>query len=470
MVMRLAFLITAWFAATAFGLFASIASAQPRIATVIGNSAYEQTGWTLQNPVNDARLMADALRSVGFEVDTRLDVNDREMKAAFQSHGERLAAAGPDAIGVFYYAGHGVESEGFNYLIPVDARPRTEQDVWAQAPRLGLATAYMASAGNAVNFVILDACRDNPLPRATRSGGGAGLGAVTRARGFVYAYATEPGLTAADGSGGNSPYTRALAGLLPVAGLSFTDVLSLVTDQVYTETNGAQIPYYSSGLIGGTGVCFNPAGCGGVRVVAGGGNVPPNSPGGNGGARSVATEPETTVRPGLSAEAMRQALECDSGEIEACAGLALRHVIGDGAPQDYVQGVSLNRRACNGGSMWACHNLGVLYNNGQGVGQDFDEATVLYGQACNGGAMIGCATLGLLHSYGEATNASDTEAARLFAQACDGGEMVGCNNLGFFRIMGRGGPQDRIAGLQLLKRACDGGDQWGCERLAEFGG
>lgn len=234
--------------------------AEPRIALIIGNSDYAQTGWQLANPENDALLMADTLASIGFDIQLLLNATEEEMEDAFAIHGERLAAAGPDAVGVLYYAGHGVQSQGSNYLIPVDATPRTEQDVWRQAPRLGEALQYIESAGNAVNFVILDACRNNPLPSATRNVGG-GLASVPRSQGLLIAYSTEPGYTAADGQGeSNSPFTRALADVLPTQGLVAELAFKRVADRVKSETGGAQNPFYNSGL---TGADFFFAGGGG---------------------------------------------------------------------------------------------------------------------------------------------------------------------------------------------------------------
>ena len=133
----------------------SAAQAEERVALVIGNSGYQQTGWRLTNPANDARLMADALETAGFAVTLLTDADEDEMEDAFRDLGAALTAAGEDATGVFYYAGHGVESQGINYLVPVDADARTEQDVWSQAPRLGLAVDYMKAAGNRVNVIIL---------------------------------------------------------------------------------------------------------------------------------------------------------------------------------------------------------------------------------------------------------------------------------------------------------------------------
>lgn len=237
---------------------------EPRVALVIGNSEYVQTGWQLANPQNDALLMADTLSSIGFDVQLLLNATEEEMEDAFAIYGERLAQAGPDTVGVLYYAGHGVQSQGSNYLIPVDARPRTEQDVWRQAPRLGEALQYIESAGNAVNFVILDACRNNPLPSATRNVGG-GLAAVPRSQGLLIAYSTEPGYTAADGQGAsNSPFTQALADVLPTQGLVAELAFKRVADRVKTETGGAQNPFYNSGL---TGADFFFAGGGGPAFV-----------------------------------------------------------------------------------------------------------------------------------------------------------------------------------------------------------
>ncbi|MEM6411034.1 MAG: SUMF1/EgtB/PvdO family nonheme iron enzyme [Pseudomonadota bacterium] len=230
---------------------AAVQGSEPRVALVIGNSSYEQVGWALANPVRDAELIAGTLSGLGFDVDLLIDATEEEMGDAFAIYGERLSAAGPDAVGLLYYAGHGVQSQGANYLIPVDARPRTEQDVWRQAPRLGEALQYIEAAGNAVNFIILDACRNNPLPSATRQAGGTGLAALPRSQGLLIAYATEPGYTAADGVGSeNSPFTEALADVLPQSGLVAELAFKRVADRVKAATGGAQNPFYNSGLTG----------------------------------------------------------------------------------------------------------------------------------------------------------------------------------------------------------------------------
>lgn len=246
--------------AATLSLNGSHAAAQERVALVIGNSSYKQSGWELKNPTNDAVLLADTLSLIGFDVILKTDLTEEEMENAFAEYAARLSSAGSDTVGVFYFAGHGVQSQGANYLIPIDAKPQTEQDVWRQAPRLGEAINYINSAGNSTNFIILDACRNNPLPSAARSFG-KGLAEPGRARGMLIAYSTEPGFVAADGMGANSPYTKALAEYLTVEGLIAEQVFKRVAERVYYVTNQTQLPYYNSGLIGQD-ICFSEKNCG----------------------------------------------------------------------------------------------------------------------------------------------------------------------------------------------------------------
>ncbi|MEL7130318.1 MAG: caspase family protein, partial [Pseudomonadota bacterium] len=246
-------------AAVWLGMGASLA--QARVALIIGNSDYRTPGWQLANPANDAALMGEALEEIGFEVHTLLDADETAMETAFRDHGERLAAAGPGTVGVFFYAGHGVQSEGLNYLVPVDLRAQTEADVWAGAPRLDNLFRHLRRAGNETNFIILDACRNNPLLSSSRNVSG-GLAAATErdARGMLIAYATEPGAVTEDGAGqANSPYTTALADLIREPGLSAEALFRRVATRVEETTDDRQRPWIESGLRGRKDFCF--AGC-----------------------------------------------------------------------------------------------------------------------------------------------------------------------------------------------------------------
>lgn len=235
------------------------ALAQQRIALVIGNSEYQTEGWSLANPIRDVRLVRVALEDVGFEVHTLTDGTDDDMRAAFQQHGDRLTAAGENAIGFVFFAGHGIQSQGLNYLIPVNARIFNEADVWRDAPRLEDLFMHLRRAGNQTNFVVLDACRNNGLLRSVRSAKG-GLASTQKTRGTLVAFATQPGNVAEDGAGRrNSPYARALASYLRKPGLSAESMFRGIATRVEIDTANKQQPWIESGLRGEQDFCF--AGC-----------------------------------------------------------------------------------------------------------------------------------------------------------------------------------------------------------------
>ncbi|MEL7130491.1 MAG: caspase family protein [Pseudomonadota bacterium] len=420
-----------------------IAFAEPRVATVIGNGDYAETGWQLQNTKNDARLMAETLEAIGFDTVRHLDLDEQTMEDVFAEHADRLAAAGPGAIGLFYYAGHAIQSQGANYLIPVDARPRTEQDVWRQAPRLGEALQYIKSAGNAVNFIILDACRNSPLPSANRSIGG-GLSAPDRTRGLLIAFATEPGFTATDGRGDHSPYTAALADVLRMEGLIAEQVFRRVAFRVNEATNGAQTPFFNSGLIGEADICLHQGPCGG------------------GGKPARPSE----VRDGMDELTRRVAELCDLGDAESCTTLAVSYFFGDGGlPVDAAEAARLYRFGCDGADLRGCAALGGLYEGGGGVDQDFGEAARLYRQACEGGEMLGCSGLGLLYANGVGVAADQGRAVDLFKQACEGGQVLGCSGLADQYAAGRGVEKDDTLAANYLGQACQGDLAYACFRL-----
>ena len=238
--------------------FVPAAFAEKRIALVIGNSAYEANGWYLTNPTNDAKLLTTTLEQVGFEVHQVLDGNKEQMEAAFQAHADRLKAAGEDSVGFFFYAGHGAQHRGLNYLVPTDATLRSAADLM-RMPKLDLLMDYLDYAGNQTNFIVLDACRDNPLPASMRSAPN-GLASSQKVRGTLIAYSTAPGMVAEDGVGrNNSAYSESLAALMTQPGYSVETLFRVVATRVEDVTGGFQIPWTESGLRGEADFCF--AGC-----------------------------------------------------------------------------------------------------------------------------------------------------------------------------------------------------------------
>ena len=225
----------------------AVHAAPPRLALVLGNSEYEFG--RLKNPANDAALIAGSLRDVGFDVYEHINADQREMKRAIVNFGRALGEAGEDAVGLVYYAGHGVQFGGENYMIPVGAQIDDEIDVDIEGIRASTLLAALDRAGNRLNIVILDACRNNPFGASSRSAV-QGLARMDAPSGTMLAYSTSPGNVAVDGTGRNSPYTQALAKAIREPGTKVEDVFKRVRIAVMERTNEKQVPWESSSLTG----------------------------------------------------------------------------------------------------------------------------------------------------------------------------------------------------------------------------
>jgi hypothetical protein len=217
------------------------------LALLIGNSQYTYGG-RLDNPVNDVRAMKRALEGLGFEVMKFEDCSQKTMKRAMDEFGRMLKGR---RVGVFFYAGHGVQVDGHNYLLPVDAKLDNENDAEYDCVRADRVLAKMESAGSQTNIVILDACRDNPFERSWRRGSkGLGLAYMSAPSGSLIAYSTAPGKTALDGRGKNSPYTSALLQHIGTPNLTILQMFQKVRSSVITQSNDKQTPWESTSLRG----------------------------------------------------------------------------------------------------------------------------------------------------------------------------------------------------------------------------
>ncbi len=215
-----------------------------RIALIIGNGRYKSS--PLRNPVNDAEDMARVLRERGFEVLLRTDANHKDMEKAIREFGEKLRQGG---IGFFYFSGHGMQVKGVNYLVPVDEDIQEENEIKFKAVDANFVLSKMDSAGNQMNVMILDACRDNPFIRSFRSSA-RGLAQMDAPRGSLIVYATSPGKTAADGEGRNGIFTKHLLKAIRETNLEVGQLLREVRRGVMNETNSNQVPWESSSLTG----------------------------------------------------------------------------------------------------------------------------------------------------------------------------------------------------------------------------
>lgn len=274
----------------------SHAGGPARIALVIGNNAYTSVT-ALQNPKSDSLLIADILKKQGFElVDDKalLDLDLDGMKKAVQKFSERLEQ-NPGAVALFYYAGHGIQNRGDNFLIPVDAKIKGRADIELAALKADQVLQRMQDAKTNLNMVILDACRDDPFPEKTRSiGGSGGLAQMEAPKGTLIVYSTAPGKTAKDGPpGGNSPFAKSLAESLKQPGQKVLDTFNDAGLRLLRDTQDEQQPWVSSTPIEGA-FCF--AGC------AGGGHATPPP------AQSRPAVDELVFGPGKSEVTKDQAL------------------------------------------------------------------------------------------------------------------------------------------------------------------
>ena len=225
----------------------SRAAEEQRLALVIGNSAYRAA--PLRNPVNDATLMSETLRELGFDVSLHTDMDRRDMRRAISDFGAKLEESKGNAVALIFYAGHGVQINGENYLIPVDAEIYAEVDIEIEGIKASTMLNTMAWSDSRMNIVILDACRNNPFIASARSSSG-GLARMDAPTGTLLAYSTAPGMVAEDGSGRNSTYTQALARAMKQPGQKVEDVFKRVRVSVLERTSERQVPWESSSLVG----------------------------------------------------------------------------------------------------------------------------------------------------------------------------------------------------------------------------
>jgi len=216
----------------------------PKIALVLGNSTYRHVP-VLKNPANDARAIGSVLKDLGFEVTMNLDGNRADLTTTIQAHVAKLAKS--KGIGLFYFAGHGLQLAWRNYLVPVEAAIKQEGDIPQQCVEVGSLIEGLNGAGNPMNILILDACRQNPFARDFRDAQ-KGLSQMDAPPSTLLAYATAPGNVASDGEGANGLYTEHLLKEMRVSESKIEDIFKRVRLEVRRKTKGAQMPWESTSL------------------------------------------------------------------------------------------------------------------------------------------------------------------------------------------------------------------------------
>jgi hypothetical protein len=229
-------------------LGAHSASAESRLALVIGQSAYRSVP-ALPNPANDARAVTQLLTDSGFEVSTAADLSQGQMREAVSDFAGKVAAKGADTVALVFYAGHGLQIDGENFLVPIDIDPKREADIPIQAVRLNDILNTLTSVPSKMRILMLDACRNNPFPDLKTAGSGLAIvDAKVGAPGTFLSFSTSPGAVAEDGSGSNSPYTNALLAAGKEQNIPIEETFKRVRLAVNKVTEGRQTPWDSSSL------------------------------------------------------------------------------------------------------------------------------------------------------------------------------------------------------------------------------
>ncbi len=469
----------------------ALAQSEQRLALVIGNSAYPKGA--LANPKNDAELIAKALRSVGFTVTRLVDADQKTMRKAVIEFGRKLRAS--EAVGLFYYAGHGVQVDGENFLVPVGADITAEQEVAVEGLNLGEVLKTMERSSSRVNIVILDACRNNPFDSMSRSGGG-GLATVNAPAGTLIAFATAPGQVATDGDSANSPYSAALAQVLQVPGISLDEVFRRTRRQVLAATNGRQTPWENTSLT--------------VEFFF----------------RQKAAEPESSTRPaeigGLperqveeirawekikesrDPQLLRRHLEAypgglftelaqlridlftkrdkDGNTVAGWLGGLMGTTQGDPeAERLFEEGLKLESKAtaeaiaeafkryeaaAQRGLPAAMHQLARAYDKGRGVGRSLVEAARWYHKAADLGHAPAMAALGTLYEFAEGVPVDLAEALRLYRLSAEAGDSQGMASLGYLYQQGKGVARDPTEARRWYASAAERGNARAMYNLA----
>jgi uncharacterized caspase-like protein len=460
----------------------SAAHAEKRVALVIGNSAY-QTVPKLPNPDNDAKLMSDTLTSLGFFVvggSARLDLDKAGFDAALQEFKTQLIGAD---VALFYYAGHGVETHGVNYLVPVDAHPQDEADVFMQMVSTSDILDQLEKSGTRINLVLLDACRDNPFSgHGVRSKTG-GLAQMPAPIGTLISFATQPRSVALDGGDGHSPYTKALAEAMQKPGYGLFKTFNEVGLAVDKATGGQQLPWVSTSPITGN------------FYFAGKPEPPPTDTKQasltSGDAPDATTTgppqelrfspPDDPLRQGIVTDCDRlAAMPYDTGHTASLAGVdhdkinvtaatsacndamqrypdVARFVYEAGraatARKDYPEAKRLYEQAAATGYALAMNNIGLIYEGDEGFPRNYAEAFRWYSKAVATNEPAAMINLGWMYEQGHGVAKDPAEAARLYGLAAKAGLPQGMNNLGLLYLSGNGVKRDYAEAQRLFEQA-----------------
>jgi uncharacterized protein len=460
-------------------------SAADRVALVIGNGAYQNVP-QLDNPVNDAEDIAKSLAAAGFDVIEKDNATRGQMADAVRDFTDRIKGA---EVALFYYAGHGMQMEGENYLVPVDARLEKPADVRFATINLTDIQQEMQASGRA-NIIVLDACRNNPFAARLASGGRAvgerGLGRVEASGvGTLIVFSTQPNNVALDGGGRNSPFAAALAKNIGTPNIEIRQMISRVRADVLAATDQKQVPWDSSSLVGDVYLTRTAEGSVAQSLQ------PTSTP--DAGSAGGAPRQQEPVASGAAAEceklaspmpmfatldqirAARHARDwaralavCKSASEADPNSVALRYRLGQSYFQtkDYLNAQKQLSVAADAGDADAEQMLGFMFANGAGVVKDYYRAFDYFSRGAAAGNPRAVTNLGSMYSNGWGVAEDDSRALALYEKGIELGNPFALAQAGVMYFNGKGAPRDYAAAEQYFLQAANLGDGYSMKFLA----
>ncbi len=456
-----------------------------RVTLVVGNFNYDHVP-RLTNPGNDASLIATTLRSLGFTL-----VGNGAQDNVDKAHFDRLvqdfgrAIQGAD-VALFYYAGHGMQVDGSNWLVPTDANPTRPQDLEFQMVNAELVLKQMDGAGTRLNLVLLDACRNNPFATLGTRAVQTGLAQMRAPEGTMISFATQPGNVTADGSGADGPYATALAAAMRQPGLDIFRLFNQVGLTVKRNTDGAQLPWVSSSPIDGefyfaqTDATADTTSDAIAAVAA---EVAPATPiDQHGEARNAS--PSSSALPANSASPPNKAVPADvaaspgnvgqadqavpsvlaslqilaeHGKADAQFDLGFAYAKGQGVTRDDAVARHWFELAAGQGVVKAEYWMGVMLERGRGGSRSYADALQWYRRAAEKSFSPAEVALGRFYGRGLGVARDPQQRTDWYRRAAEHGNPVGEWVLGNFNRVGDGMEKDLFAARQWYLRAANQG-------------
>jgi TPR repeat protein len=506
----------------AFIISATSTEAGTRLALVIGNGNYKNVP-ALENPANDAADLAKALRNVGFEVIEQQNASREAMTKALRDFSARLRGT---EVALFFYAGHGLQMNGENYLLPVDADLQTPADVRFNTVDLANIQQEMESSGR-TNIIILDACRNNPFAdRLTQSGRAApsrGLGRIDASgEGSLIVYSTQPNNVALDGAGRNSPFTSALLKHVVTPGLEVRQMLSRVRGDVLAATERRQTPWDSSSLTGDVYLAGAPQPVVAAPLQPPAPSLPapslpaPSLPASSPSPVATASTNPPVDQPGNAPRADTQVAmtappppalkppppsqnDCDRqiafaapfstpdqlkrakhvnwpAAAAACAAIVATEP--NNMRMQYYYGLALDKTnnviealrrikmAADAGDADAMVSLGFFFATGHGVVKNGERAFELFSRAAATGNADALSDMGSMYSNGLFVKSDPAKALDYYEKAIEAGNSFALNQIGVMYFNGKGVERNYDAAAEYFQQAADLGDGYAMKFLA----